>query len=257
MNLIDLLRSLARRWPVTLAGVLLAAAATTMVYRSTPVTYQLESSVVLLPPEVTVGDDENPYMLLGGLDQALDVLVRAMNAEAIQDEIDAEEPNADYTVQRDATTSGPILVIEVTAPTPGQAASVMDALRGRVPVELEGLQEGLAVAPTSRITSREIAVDTTATEDARDRTRLTIATAGASLVVIIALVAITDRLVERRRRRRSAVPGDADDDSGAPDDGGDHDDPAPLAQSSVDDPDAGPPDAEAPRAAALSHSDDR
>lgn len=205
MILTDIGRSLLKRWPVTLIGMLLTAIAVISVVRETPVTYHLKSSLVLLPPQTAVGVDGNPYLQLGGLEQALDVLVRAVADDDVKDNVLKTAPQAEYIVQRDATTSGPILVIEVTAATQDATTEAMTILRATVPDELEKLQSDLAVSPQSRVTSREIAVDTAPRMDNTNQIRMLIAISGIGIVITLGAVAVTDRMLEGRRRRRHAV----------------------------------------------------
>ena len=87
MVLSDMLRSLLRRWYIVVLGVILTVAGVYGAYTVTPVTYSATSTVVLLPPEKSVKDGDNPYLYLGGLGQALNVLVITMNSAASQEEV--------------------------------------------------------------------------------------------------------------------------------------------------------------------------
>lgn len=204
MILTDLGRSLLKRWPITLVGILVTAAAAMLIVRVTPVNYHLKASIVLLPPENVVGEDGNPYLQLGGLEQALDVLVRAVEDNQVKDTIADAAPHAGYIVQRDATTSGPILVIEVTAPTEAESIDAMTILRAKIPSELEALQSDLSVSSESQVTAREIAVDTTPEVDNKDQIRMLIVVSGMGIVLTLGLVAIADRILEARRCKRES-----------------------------------------------------
>ena len=80
----DLFLSLRRRWYL-LPVVLMATVACAMVSadRVGP-TYRSSATVVLVPPETTLGETGNPYLFLGGLQQSVDVLSRTVGSEYVR-----------------------------------------------------------------------------------------------------------------------------------------------------------------------------
>lgn len=224
MELHDLGRTLLRRWYVLLLCLLLAGAGTWWVWERTPVQFSATANAVLVPPTTAVVDGANPYLFMGSLDQGLSVLLVRMNSQAVVDRVKQAAPDAGYTIIQDPATTGPIMLLTATGPTPGSALDALEAARSQVDPELLKLQEQLKVPRNARITVLSIAQDTTATEQAKDRQRLSIVAACAGLALSFLAVALLDRLflaLGRRRRRRRAgaqeavavAPGGVDDDA--------------------------------------------
>ena len=150
MYLSDLLAGLGRRWYVLALGLIATAALCVGATILVPVDHVAKSSVLLLPPKSTVGTGGNPYLALGGLQAAADVLARAMTDGATVKEIAPLTGTASYTVQPDATTHGPMLVIEATDVSGAGAVATLDAILRRAPVVLHDLQSGVG-APTDSL----------------------------------------------------------------------------------------------------------
>src|SRR5687768_14672808 len=89
MQLKDLSTTLIRRWYLVLLALVCAAIATFLTVDKVGPTYEAKAAVLLLPPvatvqhgsrsETTVG---NPYLLLDGLSQIRDILIRTITAQA-------------------------------------------------------------------------------------------------------------------------------------------------------------------------------
>ena len=84
-------RSLRRRWYLVLALAVLTVGATFLVAQRTGETYEATGTVLVFPPSQTEGptgdmSEENPYLSLGGVGQARDVVVRALTSKKVGDE---------------------------------------------------------------------------------------------------------------------------------------------------------------------------
>ena len=140
MNIAETLRGLMRRWYVLIPGLLLAVGAAAYLWMHTPPTYQRSASQLLLPAEATLPEIEikveggtagevetlapNPFLYLGGLNTAADVLVSAVQgAPAVAAAAERYE-GAEITVRRDPMSSGPMLHVDVTAPSDEAAAAL-------------------------------------------------------------------------------------------------------------------------------------
>lgn len=157
--------ALRSRWYLTVLGVLIAAAITALAVIRIGPTYEAEGSMLLFPPTTTIKNGTtletqgNPYLMLGGLSQARDIVIRTLESRTATAEFTEQEPLATYEVTPDFSTSGPILVLTVSAPSPDAAASGLSRLMSNVPGTLEQLQSGLDLPKAAYITSRTLTAD--------------------------------------------------------------------------------------------------
>lgn len=177
-----------QRWYVVLLGLTLTAGLCYASVLAIPPVYRAEASVVLLPGESTVPDDSNPFLYLGGLAPARDVLARAITSDEASDGILEGRPATSYMVQADFTTAGPILLIEVEAPSSRAALEAQQAVLVALPVALEQLQKDREVTPSARIESMDLATQSqpTIVRSRIVRTLIVVLAAGAALTVLAA-----------------------------------------------------------------------
>lgn len=197
----DTLGSLLRRWYILALGLLLTAAMCWVLQGRVPVTYEAKGSQVLMPPPATVGEG-NPYLYLGGLSQALDVLIRHVSAEEATKPVLRAFPGTNYSVQADGSTSGSILVISASGSTPEATMGVLQAALDKVPVALKAMQDELAIADKVRINVRTVVVDSQATRNDQSQMRLVLLAAGAGTVSAVFLTAMVDGLLSGRNSAR-------------------------------------------------------
>lgn len=198
--------SLLRRWYLVLGAVALSAVAIALsLGRSAPV-YQAEGVVLVFPPtHTTVVNGErqtpgNPFLELGGLAPIRDLLIRTMTATTFQMEMAEKHPNAGFQVASDFTTDGPLLVIQVTAPSNDEAISALDDITGSVPRLLEELQAGKNFPKRApRVTSMEVTEDTVAAQDTSGQVRSAIMAGAGVFTVLLLGIGLTDGLLRRRR----------------------------------------------------------
>lgn len=218
MNIAETLRGLLRRWYIVIPGLLLAGAAAAAVWLHVPPTYQRVASQLLIPAEATLPEVEvkveggepgetetlapNPLLYLGGLNTAADVLVSAVRgAPSVAAAVKARE-GTEVTVQRDPLSSGPMVLITVTAPSDEEAAELIDVMLLASERVLDELQTAQDVEEESRVRISPVAVDTESTLGNRERT-MTAGAAGAAVALLsVLLAAAVDGLARHRRRRR-------------------------------------------------------
>src|SRR5687768_12280847 len=104
MFLRDVVAALARRWYLTLAGLLVTAGLAVVALQLVPPAWESKGSVVLLPPKSAVERGGNPYLQLDGLAPTLDLLVVSLSDQRMQQSIRSLSPSADYTVEADTTS---------------------------------------------------------------------------------------------------------------------------------------------------------
>lgn len=203
MNFFHLLAGLGRRWYIALPGVLITIGLCFYAFERVAVSYSARSSMILLPPS-TVTEGGNPYLFLGGLAPALDVLVRRVDADIVRGPIEDEFSVANYTVSADKTTSGPIIAIEGTAPSADDALQVTRAVDEAVPNALAEMQTELGVPDGARITLSTVSIDKKATMDSSTRTQVVVITAALGLGGTLLLTGLVDSLMLTRRSRINA-----------------------------------------------------
>jgi hypothetical protein len=217
--LAELTASLRRRWYLLVIGLVLTAVGCLAMSRTVAPAYEVQASVLLIPPANTTSDTGNPYLYLGGLNQATDVLVRAMNADMARAPIQEAFPNVTFATERDGTTSTPIMIISVIGADPAQTMTALAAIVSSVPGELDNLQRPLAVPAGATISSMVLATDTTPTMDRKAQTRALVSVAAAGLVATVLLTGFIDRVLTNRRSRKlsgPAISGGEDDSTHAP-----------------------------------------
>lgn len=202
MYLKDLRASLARRWYLVVAGLLLTGLLGLATLKLVPATYEANASDVLLPPQSSVIEGGNPFLYLGGLSQALDVLTRSLQSDATQSVIADLHPDIEYTIAPDRTTTGPILLITTDSSSPSEAMAGLQSVLGQIQPTLSKLQDDLNVPQNSRITVMRLAIDAEPTTVRKNQTRAVLAVVALGLVATVLLIGLIDGLLLSRRAKR-------------------------------------------------------
>ena len=202
MNLADTLRGLWRRWYIVIPGLILAIVVALAAWQAIKPDYQRTGTQLLLPGTASIPEAGNPYLYLGGLSQASDVLVTAMSSDLEKNSLLAGHAGAQITIVRDPLTSGPQILTTVTARSDVEAGEILDAAIVRTTKMLDSLQDVDGITAGNRIGIKTITVDNQGTPIQKARV---LGVAGAALVVLL-LTLIVAGLVEglstRKRRRR-------------------------------------------------------
>ncbi len=201
MNLTESLRVLLRRWYIVLAGLLVTFAGCLLVQQLVPPRYTSQAQVLLMPPEASVGDKGNPFLMLGGMGQALDVLTQLAAAAEVTDPILERHPGTEYTVEPDRTTSAPIVHIVVTGGDPGQVSSAQSEAVTSVEDTLGAMQEDASLSGELQIRTVVLTTDREPKLDTQTRLRTTLLVAGVAVVGTIMGTGALDAILLARRRR--------------------------------------------------------
>lgn len=215
MDLAALFRAAGRRWYVLIAGLLLTAGLAYIVLRFVPPTYNVETSVLLLPPissvesiGTEVGDEEdsgNPFLNLGGLDVVAGVLAKAVTDSESVRSIVPDGSRAEYMVEPDATVAGSVLAVTVSDATAAGAFSTLDAVLELSTARLQTLQESVGATGDDQVRLMVITNNSVATLDLASLVRTLIVVIAAGLVLSLLLAVSVDALARRRRRARAAA----------------------------------------------------
>lgn len=202
MNLMSLVRALMRRWYIVVVGVLIAVGAASVAWQMVPPTYERTATQLLLPGSEIMPENGNPFLYLGGLGPAADVLVTAMTSESDQRAITGGEEDAAILVTRDGSSSGPQLLIVASGASDAEAATVLDAAVAQTAVVLDRLQDLEQIGSDNRIGIKTIAADVSSTLEQRTRLMLAVGAGFAVLLASFVLVAIVDGRASTRGSRR-------------------------------------------------------
>lgn len=197
--------SMRRRWYLVMVLAILTCAATFLVAQRVGPTYEAGGTVLVFPPAQSTASDGtrsqgNPYLALGGVNQARDVIVRALTSKKVSDEFGKTYPTGmSYEIVPDYTNSAPIILFTVEASNPDVATAALDALVSLVPVELRELQSGLGLPEPQQVSSVVLTSDKEPATTHKSMIRSAIiagAAVGGSGLLLIALI---DGLLAGRR----------------------------------------------------------
>lgn len=223
MQLSEFWSALRRRWYLVLVAVLVAAGASVLAVYLVGPTYKAQSAVLMLPPGTTVQQatpgsaDGNPYLSLGSVSQARDVVVRALTASTTHEELCRttgsadyqtmlagmckSDPTVTYAATPDFTSSAPMVLITIEADTPRNAIVALQAVSDLVPGTLLRLQEDLNLRPRALITSTPVVMDETPKPAHKAQIRASIAAGAAALGLSLLAIGLVDGLLLSRRPR--------------------------------------------------------
>jgi len=201
MNFVDTLRGLWRRWYVVLPGVLIAASLAFGAWTLIPPGYERSSTQLLIPGTASMPEGANPYLFLGGLAPAADVLVRAVGAENVVNDVTAGHEGVQIEITRDTSTAGPVIVIVVTAASDAAAEEVLGRLVERTDTVLTDLQETENIAVKNQVSVLPITIDSQSVLQQRSRFIVSGAVGLAGLALTLLLAGLIDGLSQQRKRR--------------------------------------------------------
>lgn len=203
----DLTASLRRRKWLVLVAILISAGLCVGASSVLKPTYESQANVVLIPPDSTVAKGGNPYLYLGNLGQAVDVLIRAANSDEARTAVTADAPDGIYEVSPDWTTSAPMMILTVKAATSDQVSRLQKTVLEQIPVSLTQLQDDLDVPVDSRIGTKVVSSDAEPRADVKSKIRMLAIIAIGSLFLMFLMIAAYDNLRLRLARRKAARAG--------------------------------------------------
>jgi hypothetical protein len=223
MYLLELVGGLRRRWWIALIGLVATAALAATAYTLVPPEQDVRASLMVLPTANDANEAGNPDLVLGGLEPAADLLAAAMNSGAIHESLAPASGKATFEVTRDTSSSGPMLLVQVTDTDPQRAVTLLDSVVKTMPEVLARLQSQVAVRPSSNLLSlTEVTRDTKPEPSIKKQLRATLAASAGGLALTVFGTNALDGLLRRRSARRKArqdqpgAAGAAPDDTPAP-----------------------------------------
>jgi len=201
VKLADIVSGLRRRWYIVIPGLILAVMGTVGAWTAVGDEYERTATQVLLPGDSSIPEDGNPYLYIGGLGQAAEIVVRALGSPNVLTPLLEEHPGVEVAIARDPTTSGPVFMITVLAPTDEAAAEVLGRLVAETSTVLEELQDQQDIAAPDRITVMPIFIDEESVVQRRNRVMITAFVGVGAVILVLVVAALSDGLLLTRARR--------------------------------------------------------
>ncbi|MGW0205797.1 Wzz/FepE/Etk N-terminal domain-containing protein [Streptomyces sp. NPDC003233] len=205
MDLAEIFRVMRRRWYVLLPGLLLTAGLTVAVALLVPVTYQSQSTVVLLNSQkATMAYDGNPFLSTQtSLTGMADGLARNLNSDGSVRELKSRGATGTFEAKLADNAQGPLMWLTVTGTDKTAVLASDKILTAYAKQRLDQFQQQQSVAPKAMI--RMTTIVPPQNPVAQTKTRLEYLVMGGCLGLVLSLVAVF--YVEARRRpQRSARP---------------------------------------------------
>lgn len=201
----DILISCLRRWYFLLAGLVATGFITYFAFGLVSPTYEAKASIVLIPPSVAVTVGDNPYLYLGGLEQALGVLQVKVASPEVSGPLLDKYPGSSIALSKDGTTSGPIMAVTVAAETPEETLQLLNSTLELIPSTLVSLQTELKVPSPSVITVMRLSSDIEPTKISKKQTQMTAMAGVGGLAATLLITGFIDRLMSRDKRSRKGA----------------------------------------------------
>jgi hypothetical protein len=211
VNLSSIVKAIGRRWYIFVPGFILSLALASAAHIYVHPTFTRTADLVLIPDQASIPKGANPYLYVGGLTSAADILVRAAGAESATSPITQQYPGSSITIVRDTTTAGPVIEITVDAPRAADTGALISDSVAAVSTQLQQLQSDEHLSGDQMITSTQLAEDTTATPKTKTQLMATLGAGIGGLAVTLILTNMLDGvLLARRQRRRRGSAGAQD-----------------------------------------------
>jgi hypothetical protein len=182
----EFLGVLQRRWYVVLVDLLASVGLAYGASVVKPPEYTTRGLVVLLPSTAAT-DGGNPFLSLGGLDLPARVVVSYYGSATAQSELAKAFPGAEVAVSMEESTRGPVIAVDVTAPTEEAALASLEFVAASIPSTLDRMQKEVGAPRRTAVRVMPLAIDTEAQVDGSGGTRLMILAAGVGIAGFIAL----------------------------------------------------------------------
>ena len=216
MYLSELVGGLRRRWWALVIGLLGTAAITYTAFTLVPPKQEAQASLLILPPARVAQEAGNPYLALGGLEPAADMLAAAMNSGTIHESLAPPDGPGEFEVSRDMSSSGPMLLVEVSEEDPDRAMTLLDSVIDAMPDVLKKLQLQVNVRNADLLSLTEVTRDAQPEPSIKGQLRVTLVAAAGGLAITILGTNMLDGLLMRRSARKSEARSESEEISSSP-----------------------------------------
>lgn len=209
LDVVSLVRLVARRWRVTVPAMVLTLAGLGFVLQQASPVYEATGSIVLLsppeppdpaavpgaPPAPAVG--QSPFARYGDLAVVADILARTIDGDARRDEFEAQGIT-DYEVVANRIERGPVVEVTGAGATPEAAATSTEAVLAKVDAVLVEIQAAEGADPTYFVRSTSLEPPSTATAVYGSTVRAAVGALAVGGLITLALAVLAEALAHRR-----------------------------------------------------------
>lgn len=205
MDLAEIFRVMRRRWYVLLPGLLLTVGLTVAVAVVVPVTYQSQSTVVLLNSQkATVAYDGNPFLSTQtSLTGMADSLARNLNSDVSVRELKSRGATGAFAAKLADNAQGPLMWLTVTGTDKAAVLASDRILTSYAKERLKQFQDQQSVAQKAMIRMTTIVAPQNPVAQTKTRLEYMVMAAGLGFVLTMA----ASFYVEARKRSRKPEPG--------------------------------------------------
>lgn len=201
MYLLELVVVMRRRWYLLVAAIVCTVGVGFLTVQAVPPTYTAQGQVLLLPPQTSVPKGQNPYLSLGGLTPAGDVLAKALSAPETVQRIESQGGSGTYVVELDVNSPAPIISITADGASEAESLQTLALVSAELVPTLVRVQRDAQVPASAGIRSTVLTSPTSADRVIKGPLRALIAVTGATFVVLVLMIAAIDGMLRRPRRR--------------------------------------------------------
>lgn len=202
MDLLDSLRALLRRWPVTLALLVVTIAATAGALMAIPWQYESKATVVFLSSRKgsqPVGG--NPWLAFdASLTITAEVISRGMSDERTLKKLKDEGKTAEFLVGLAQDSRGPLLDITATGPDPAVAQATMETLATLSQERLTEMQQKSSILPDATIRAELVTSSDKAELTPEKKIRLLVIIFAGGMLLTIGVPLFLESLAQKRRK---------------------------------------------------------
>jgi hypothetical protein len=159
--------------------------------------------VLLLPSDSSVGPGGNPFLNLSGLEQPASIVVAYFASATAKEDIANQAPSAEFDVEIDSSTRGPVIVVTVTDKNAEQTLATLNYITNQIPLQLQRLQQEVNAPSDAMITSMQLVIDNSAEADRAATIRMVIAPSVVGLAATAIAAFMIDGVLLTRKTRRS------------------------------------------------------
>lgn len=200
-------RVLLRRWYFVLGGFGVTAVLCLGAMKAVPVTYEASADSLLVPAATSTVGGQNPYLAVGGLTAPADVLAKAMSDASVLVALRKAGVSGSYTVARDMSTNGPMVLVTAKDKTAGGVLATLKAVVARLAPTMQQLQDSLSppVPQRYRLAVQSVLVAKEASPIRKSQLRAMLVALAVGVVGTVFGVALLDGFLARRRGRRDDI----------------------------------------------------
>lgn len=167
-----------------------------------PPRYVASASVLLLPGEKVIPTDANPFLFLGGVTQARDVLVTIASSETVNADLRSDDSDASYAVTGDAASGTPMILVTASGGEPSAVLGLRDDVVAILKKELTSIQDKADTPSGSRIRSMVLVSDESPQRDTKSQLRAIVMAVFAGIGMTFAALAAVRPILARRPERQ-------------------------------------------------------